>query len=149
MKFLLKSMVASSIVAASVGAMASPCDNAMIELHNETDTVLKIVDVDLMGETTMTPHHASFEINAGDTQVFQIASGVNTHGNAKGVITLINKNNAASGDEHKFMSVTFDFENKLWLSCDKHVEVFSRKTEDYKPYVVPGFKNNVKVFVVN
>ena len=149
MKFLLKSMVASSIVAASMGAMASPCDNAMIELHNETDTVLKIVDIDLMGETTLTPGHASFEIRAGDTQVFDVSSGVNTHGNAKGVITFINKDNMSSDKPHKFMTVTFDFENKLWLSCDKHVEVFSRKTEDYKPYVVPGFKNNVKVFVVN
>ena len=132
----------------NVTAMASPCDNTSIEIYNQTKTSLMVINSEARGSTIVENIGENDVIPAGSERVVTVHSGAGTNGDAKGVITLINQNDELADVNHKFIALKFDFSRHFGLSCSREAEVINANNKNYSTYLVSGYSDNVKLFVV-
>ncbi len=132
----------------SVPIMASPCNNTSIEIYNQTETPLTVVNNETMGNTIMENIGENDVIPANGQRLVKVFSGPGTYGNAKGVITLINRHDEMADINHKFISLKFDFSSQFGVTCSRQAEVLNANSKEYSAYLISGYSDNVKLFIV-
>ena len=145
MKSLKKAVFGLGLMATSIGAMASPCDGAGIDIVNQTSKDMQMITSEGYLETSISPMSVGDIIPAHSEKTITVKSGVGTMGDAKGIVAF---RNSDMNDKHRFISINFDFKNKAWLACDKKAEVVNTLSDDFEVHMLPGYKSNVKVYVV-
>ena len=145
MKSLKKAILGLGLMSASIGVMASPCDGAGIDIINQTSKNLQMITSEGYLETNISPLSIGSIIPAHSEQTITVKSGVGTRGDAKGLLAFRNQD---IGGAHRFISINFDFKNKAWLACDKKAEIVNTLSDDFEVHMLPGYKSNVKVYVV-
>ena len=145
MSWQKKLLIGALGVGFAVGATASPCDGAGIDIVNQTSKDLQMITSESYLETNIAPLAVGSIIPAHSEQTITVKSGVGTMGDAKGLLAFRNQD---IGDTHRLISINFDFKNKAWLACDKKAEVVNTLSDDFEVHMLPGYKSNVKVYVV-
>ena len=143
--FLKRTLVGFGLGICALSASASPCDGSEIDIINQTSRDMQMITSEGYLETSITPITVGDIVPAHGERTVTVRSGVGTNGDAKGLLAFRNQNTT---DKHRFISISFDFRNKVWLTCNKHAEVLNTLSDDFKVYTLPGYKSNVKVYIV-
>lgn len=142
---LKKTVLGLGLAALCISANASPCDGAAIDIVNQTSKSMQLITSEGFLETKITPMKVGDAIAAHSERTIIIDSGIGTSGDARGLLAFRNSDET---QKHRFISVSFDFKNKFWLTCDKKADVLNTSSNDFEVHVLPGYKSNLKVYVV-
>src|SRR5690606_35634490 len=124
----------------------SPCDDAAIDIYNQTSTPLTLITQEGQGETHIAPLHVGDVLATHSMTSVRVLSGIGTQGNANGLLVFLNQ---AEKSSHKFVAVDFQFSNQCWVRCDKTARVINTHSEAFQVYSLPVYTSNVKVFIVD
>lgn len=143
---LKKTLIGLGALGLSASVLASPCDQAAIEIYNQTATPLTLMTQEGQGETNIYPLHVGDTLAPKSMTTVHVESGIGTKGDAKGLLVFLNQE---TNKPHKFVAVDFNFKNQYWVSCKKDANVINTQSDAFKVYQLPGYKGNVKVFIVD
>ena len=128
---------------------ASPCDEASIEIYNQTAIPLTLINQEGQGDTDIRPIHPGFVLDAHSHQTVTVRSGVGTRGDANGLLVFLDETAKQNGAPHKFVAIDFKFKNKYWVQCEKNARIVNTAANHLQVHQLPGYQGNVKVFIVD
>lgn len=147
MKIFNKLLLSVLLLPTFAFAIESSCNNTVIELFNNSGSDLMVLDIDMQSTAAFKFIAERDVIKAGDRRDIKLASGQGTFGSIRGTITLIEDNGNTITSELKFLHLNINFENN-YVRCTKNVTISQANYNKFTAYVVPGFHQNIKVFIV-
>ena len=147
-KSVITGLMGSLLLSGAI-AHASPCDEASIEIYNQTATPLTLINQEGQGDTDIRPIHPGFVLDAHSHQTVTVRSGVGTRGDANGLLVFLDETAKQKGAPHQFVAIDFKFKNKYWVSCEKNARIVNTDSENLQVHQLPGYQGNVKIFIVD
>lgn len=147
MKILNKMLFFVLLLPSFALAIESSCNNRIVEIFNNSGSDLMVLDIDLDGNSVFKNIAIGDVIKAGDRRDIKIASGPGTFGSSRGTVSLIELDSSTTVSELKFLHLNINFNNS-YVRCERKVEVSQANYNKFTTYVVAGYHQNTKVFIV-